>query len=55
MSNKERSDDVVIKTHDESRTYLASDLAGELGLPRSTINDWLTRKTQLESMLAALS
>lgn len=27
----------------ESRTYLASDLAGELGLPRSTINDWLVR------------
>ena len=27
----------------ESRTYLASDLAGELGLPRSTINDWLMR------------
>lgn len=27
----------------EGRTYLASDLAGELGLPRSTINDWLVR------------
>ena len=27
----------------ESRTYLASDLAGELELPRSTINDWLVR------------
>ena len=26
----------------EGRTYLASDLAGELGLPRST-NDWLVR------------
>ena len=34
----------------ESRTYLASDLAGELGLPRSTINDWLTRYAEyLES------
>lgn len=27
----------------EGRTYLASDLAGDLGLPRSTINDWLAR------------
>lgn len=27
----------------EGRTYLASDLAAELGLPRSTINDWLMR------------
>lgn len=27
----------------EGRTYLASDLAGDLGLPRSTINDWLVR------------
>ena len=27
----------------EGRTYLASDLAAELGLPRSTINDWLVR------------
>jgi len=27
----------------EGRTYLASDLAAELGLPRSTINDWLAR------------
>ncbi len=27
----------------EGRTYLASDLANELELPRSTINDWLTR------------
>ncbi len=27
----------------EGKSYLASDLASELGLPRSTINDWLTR------------
>ncbi len=27
----------------EGRTYLASDLAADLGLPRSTINDWLAR------------
>ena len=27
----------------EGKSYLASDLASELGLPHSTINDWLTR------------
>ncbi len=29
----------------ENKSYLASDLAAELGLPRSTINDWLSRYT----------
>ena len=27
----------------EEKTYLASDLVNELGVARSTINDWLTR------------
>ena len=27
----------------EEKTYLASDLVTELGVPRSTVNDWLTR------------
>lgn len=34
----------------ENRRFLASDLSQELGLPRSTINDWLTRYAEyLES------
>ena len=34
----------------EQRRFLASDLSQELGLPRSTINDWLTRYAEyLES------
>ena len=27
----------------ETKSYLASDLANELGVARSTVNDWLSR------------